>query len=89
VSQGIDQLDRYIPYCSSRLIAASIGLSLITPVPAQAATAQELGNLFDFLKKYVVDLDKLTNPAPSPDTTPAETESIVPEPNSDEWNWNN
>ncbi len=67
-------------------IAASIGLSLITPAPAQAATAEEFLNLFDFLKKYVVDLDKLTNPAPAPED-PAPT--VPDEPNSEELNWNN
>jgi hypothetical protein len=69
----------------------AIGVSLITPAPAQAATAQDFLNMFDFLKKYVVDLDKLTNPAPAPAPVP-ETESTptVPEPNpDDELNWNN
>lgn len=63
-------------------IVASIGLSFITPAPAQAATAEEFLNLFDFLKKYVVDLDKLTNPAPTPapeDTAPTEPD----EPNAE------
>jgi hypothetical protein len=57
-------------------LTASIGSSFITPAPAQAATAQDFVNLFDFLKRYVTDLDKMTNPAPA---IPAVTQPDIPE----------
>ena len=62
-------------------IATSIGVSLTTPPPAHAATAEELVKLFGVLQRYVTDIDKTfgngsqaipTNPQPdipAPDTT--------------------
>jgi hypothetical protein len=53
-----------------------IGSSFITPVPAQAATAQDFVNMFDVLKRYVIDLDKTMRsgdaaiPTPQPDDIP-------------------
>jgi hypothetical protein len=52
------------------------GSSVIAPAPVQAATAQDFVNLFDFLKRYVTDLDKMTNPAPA---IPAVTQPDIPE----------
>jgi hypothetical protein len=57
-------------------LTASIGSSVIAPAPVQAATAQDFVNLFDFLKRYVTDLDKMTNPAPA---IPAVTQPDIPE----------
>ena len=64
--------------------AASIGSSVITPAPAQAATAQDFVNMFDVLKRYVIDLDKTMRsgdaaiPTPQPDDipTPDNTEEV-------------
>jgi hypothetical protein len=65
-------------------LTASIGSSFITPAPAQAATAQDFANMFDVLKRYVIDLDKTMRsgdaviPTPQPDDiqTPDNTEEV-------------
>jgi hypothetical protein len=52
-------------------LTASIGSSFITP-----ATAQDFVNMFDVLKRYVIDLDKTMRsgdaaiPTPQPDDIP-------------------
>jgi hypothetical protein len=69
---------------STVVLTASIGSSLITPAPAQAATAQDFVNMFDVLKRYVIDLDKTMRggeaviPTSQPDDipTPDDTEEV-------------
>jgi hypothetical protein len=69
---------------ASIALTASISSSFITPAPAQAATAQDFVNMFDVLKRYVIDLDKTMQsgdaaiPTPQPDDipTPDNTEEV-------------
>jgi hypothetical protein len=63
-------------------ITTSIGVSLSTPAPAHAATAEELVKFFGVLQRYITDLDKTMNPPPA--AIPTNPQPDIPEPDTTE-----
>jgi hypothetical protein len=71
-------------------IVSVTALSLLTPAPAKAATAEEIVRFMGVLQRYITDLDKTMNNPPAAIPTepqpaiPTEPQPDIPEPDTTE-----